>query len=357
MPVICALLRASGALFLLKLMTFMGLELTYVPMNESQNSPVEKPKKAKLPSGKSDLRKPKWIKMRPPAGENYLRLKSMFKELNLATVCQEAQCPNVSECWKGGTATIMIMGDTCTRGCRFCDVKTAKNPEPLDADEPRKVSYAVSQMNLEYLVITSVDRDDVEDQGAAHFAETISMLKFMDPKLIVEVLTPDFSAEPALVQKIVDAKPHVFAHNIETVEELSPMVRDPRADYQQSLKVLKMVKDSDDDIFTKSSIMLGLGESDEQIMKALKDLRSVGCDVVTFGQYLQPRKRHLKVHEFVTPEKFEHWQKVSENMGFLYVASGPLVRSSYKAGEFFMKGMIEKKRREEEQKLKSKGAN
>ncbi len=302
--------------------------------------------KAKLPSGKSDMRKPNWIKMRPPSGEKYLNLKQMFKELNLATVCQEAQCPNISECWAGGTATIMIMGDTCTRGCRFCDVKTLKNPEALDPDEPRKVSYAVSQMGLDYLVMTSVDRDDVPDQGAAHFAETISLLRFMDKNLTVEVLTPDFSGDKELIKKLVDAKPHVFAHNIETVEDLSPMVRDPRADYRQSLLVLKTVKELDSQMITKSSIMLGLGETDEQILQSLRDLREVDCDVVTFGQYLQPRKRHLKVHEFVTPEKFEYWKKVSEDMGFLYVASGPLVRSSYKAGEYFMKGMIKKREQE-----------
>ena len=304
---------------------------------KAQNAGV---KRAKLPSGKSDLRKPSWIKMRPPSGDNYLHLKKMFKDLNLATVCQEAQCPNISECWAGGTATIMIMGEVCTRGCRFCDVKTGNPKGEIDSDEPRKVSYAVSQMGLEYLVITSVDRDDLPDQGAAHFAETISLLRFMDTNLIVEVLTPDFTAKPELVKLIVEAKPHVFAHNIETVEELSPMVRDPRADYRQSLEVLKMVKTMDPEMYTKSSIMLGLGETDDQIKKSLKDLRDVGCDVVTFGQYLQPRKRHLKVHEFVTPEKFEFWKTYAEEMGFLYVASGPLVRSSYKAGEFFMKGMI-----------------
>lgn len=313
------------------------------PVEDSQNI---KPKRAKLPSGKSDLRKPNWIKMRPPSGDKYVNLKAMFKELNLSTVCQEAQCPNISECWQGGTATIMIMGDTCTRGCRFCDVKTAKNPEALDPDEPRKVSYAVSQMNLDYLVITSVDRDDVKDQGAAHFAETISLLKFMDKNLTVEVLVPDFSGDEILVKKIIDAKPHVFAHNIETVEALSPMVRDRKADYRQSLEVLKIAKDLDSNIFTKSSIMLGLGETDEQVMQTLKDLRAVGCDVVTFGQYLQPRKRHLQVHDFVTPEKFEYWKTVSEEMNFLYVASGPLVRSSYKAGEFYMKGMIKKREME-----------
>ena len=298
----------------------------------------------KLPSGRSDIRKPSWIKMRPPAGENYLRLKEMFKELNLATVCQEAQCPNISECWSGGTATIMIMGEVCTRGCRFCDVKTGNPKGEIDTDEPRKVSYAVSQMGLEYLVMTSVDRDDLPDQGARHFAETISLLRFMDTKLIVEVLTPDFRARPELVKLLVDAKPHVFAHNIETVEELSPMVRDPRADYKQSLKVLKMVKDMDPKMYTKSSLMLGLGETEEQVKQSLQDLKDVACNVVTFGQYLQPRPRHLKVHEFITPEKFDYWKKYAEDMGFLYVASGPLVRSSYKAAEYFMKNVIEAKK-------------
>ena len=310
-------------------------------MEKTESSPKKLAKR--LPFGKSDMRKPNWIKMRPPSGDNYLKLKEMFKELNLATVCQEAQCPNISECWAGGTATIMIMGEVCTRGCRFCDVKTGNPKGEIDSDEPRKVSYAVSQMGLEYLVMTSVDRDDLPDQGAAHFAETISLLRFMDPKLIVEVLTPDFTAKSELVKLLVDAKPHVFAHNIETVEALSPAVRDPRADYRQSLRVLEMVKEMDPEMYTKSSLMLGLGETDEQIKQSLKDLRDVGCDVVTFGQYLQPRPRHLKVHEFVTPEKFQYWQEYAESMGFLYVASGPLVRSSYKAGEFFMKGVIEKR--------------
>lgn len=282
--------------------------------------------------------------MRPPGGENYSRLKTMFKELKLATVCEEAQCPNISECWAGGTATIMIMGDTCTRGCRFCDVKTGNPKGVLDHDEPRKVSYAVSQMGLEYLVITSVDRDDLEDEGAGHFAETVELLKFMDPNLIVEILTPDFKGKEECLDKLIKAQPHVFAHNIETVEELSPMVRDPRAGYRQSLKVLEYVKKKNPLIYTKSSLMLGLGETDEQIQASLNDLKDVGCDVVTFGQYLQPRKRHLKVHEYLTPEKFEFWKRQAEDMGFLYVASGPLVRSSYKAAELFMKGLIERDR-------------
>jgi lipoic acid synthetase len=290
--------------------------------------------------------KPAWLKVRAPSGENYSRIKDMLGELKLATVCQEARCPNMGECWGGGTATFMLMGEVCTRGCRFCNVKTGNPKGVLDVNEPEKVGHSIAQMGLEYVVITSVDRDDLPDQGAGHFAKTISTIKSMDNHVIVEILTPDFRGNQELVHQLVDAKPDVFAHNIETVERLTPKVRDPRATYKQSLEVLKMVKDRDPSRYTKSSIMLGLGETDEEIKQTLADLRSVGCDVVTFGQYLQPSKRHLKVIEFITPEKFQEWQTYSEGLGFLYVASGPLVRSSYRAGEFFMKGMIEKQRRE-----------
>jgi lipoic acid synthetase len=201
-------------------------------------------------------------------------------------------------------------------------------------------------MDLEYVVITSVDRDDLPDQGSGHFARTIRTIKKLDPDLIVEVLTPDFRGQEDLIQNLVEAKPDVFAHNVETVERLQKKVRDPRAGYQQSMNVLALVKKIDPTRYTKTSLMLGLGETDEEILQTLKDLRAIDCDVVTFGQYLQPTQRHLNVEEFITPEKFQHWQKVAEEMGFLYVASGPLVRSSYRAGEFFMKGIIEKQRRE-----------
>ena len=287
--------------------------------------------------------KPSWIKMRAPSGERYLQIKDLMSELKLATVCQEAQCPNIGECWGGGTATIMLMGDTCTRGCRFCNVKTGNPKGVLDADEPRKVSYAISQMGLDYIVLTSVERDDLPDEGSTHFAKTVRLLKQSSPQLLVEVLTPDFKGNEQYIGYIVDAEPDVFAHNVETVERLQSRVRDPRANYRQSLRVLEFVKERDATRFTKTSIMLGLGEQDEEIRQTLRDLRSVGCDVVTFGQYLQPKKRHLPVEDFVTPEKFKEWQSEAEAMGFLYVASGPLVRSSYRAGEFFMKGMIEKR--------------
>ncbi len=290
------------------------------------------------------LAKPSWLKVRAPSGENYVRIKDMLSELKLATVCQEAKCPNMGECWGGGTATFMLMGEVCTRGCKFCAVKTGNPRGKIDNEEPEKVGWAIAQMGLEYVVITSVDRDDLPDQGSSHFARTIRTIKAGDPHLIVEILTPDFRGDRTAIEPLVEAKPDVFAHNIETVERLQKSVRDPRAGYQQSLAVLKMIKDVDPSRYTKSSIMMGLGEQDDEVLQTLRDLRSVGCDIVTFGQYLQPTKRHLKVQEYVTPEKFKEWQDIAEGMGFLYVASGPLVRSSYRAGEFFIKGVIEKRR-------------
>lgn len=288
--------------------------------------------------------KPNWLKVKAPAGESYNKIKEMAGKLNLATVCQEARCPNMGECWAGGTATFMLMGEVCTRGCRFCNVKTGNPKGKIDNREPEKVGFSIAQMGLTYVVITSVNRDDMEDQGADHFGRTVETIKKNDPNLIVEILTPDFQGEVELINRVVDSKPDVFAHNVETVERLTPSVRDPRAGYQQSLDVLAQVKKRDPEMYTKSSLMLGLGETDKEIMQCLHDLKAVGCDVITFGQYLQPSPRHLKVQEYIKPEKFKYWQKVAEDMDFLYCASGPLVRSSYKAGEFFMKGVIEKKR-------------
>lgn len=297
--------------------------------------------------GKATIgRKPDWLKVKAPTGENYQRIKGMLGELKLATVCQEARCPNMGECWGGGTATFMLMGEVCTRGCKFCNIKTGNPQGVIDPLEPEKVAYSIAQMNLEYVVITSVDRDDLPDQGSGHFARTVRTIKKLDPELIVEILTPDFRGEDELIKSLVDAKPDVFAHNLETVERLQKYVRDPRATYQQSLHVLDLVKKHDPTRFTKTSLMLGLGETDSEILQTLHDLRKIDCDVVTFGQYLQPTEKHLKVESFVTPEKFAQWQKVAEDLGFLYVASGALVRSSYRAGEFFMKAMIEKRKGE-----------
>ena len=286
--------------------------------------------------------KPQWLKVPLPTGEEYFRIRRLLNSLNLVTVCQEAHCPNMAECWGGGTATIMLMGDVCTRGCRFCNVKTGNPKGRLDKEEPVKVAEAISKMGLEYVVLTSVDRDDLPDEGAGHFAKTIRHLKHRVPDLLVEVLTPDFKGRRDCVKTILSADPDVFAHNVETVERLTPRVRDPRAGYRQSLNVLEMSKEEFPGIYTKSSIMLGLGETEEEIKSTLKDLRLIGCDVVTFGQYLRPKKRHLPVEEYVTPEKFNEWKEYALQMGFLYVASGPLVRSSYRAGELFMKALLRK---------------
>jgi lipoic acid synthetase len=290
--------------------------------------------------------KPKWLKAPLPSGENYQRLKSTVRRLGLATVCEEARCPNIGECWGGGeggtaTATIMVMGDTCTRGCSFCAVKTSRAPPPLDINEPVNTAKAVSEWGLDYVVITSVDRDDIEDGGAAHIAETIKQLKIHSPKLLVECLTPDFRGNRKLVTEVAQSGLDVYAHNVETVERLQRRVRDHRAGYIQSLSVLEIAKSAlPDNCLTKTSIMLGVGEKDEEVLATLHDLRNIGCDVVTFGQYLRPSRRHMPVKSFVTPEKFDEWQQVAEGLGFRYVASGPLVRSSYKAGEFFIKGLL-----------------
>jgi len=293
--------------------------------------------------------KPPWLKVRAPGGETFSDIKKLLGQLNLATVCQEARCPNIGECWRGGTATFMLMGEVCTRGCRFCSVKTGNPKGVLDEKEPEKVGYALSKMDLDYVVLTSVDRDDLKDGGADHFAKTVEEIKRLSPQMIVEVLTPDFNGDIDLVKRLVASRPDVFAHNIETVRSLHPKIRDPRASYDQSLKVLSMVKEIDKTRYTKSSIMLGLGEREEEIREALKDLRAVGCDVVTFGQYLQPAKHKLKVEEYIAPEAFKDWQTEAEAMGFLYVASGPLVRSSYKAGEYFMKGVINRMRQQQKE--------
>lgn len=287
--------------------------------------------------------KPEWLKIRPPAGENYKRIKGLLKEESLYTVCEEAHCPNVHECWAGGTATFMLMGDTCTRGCRFCAVKTGNPKGVLDHDEPYKISSSIGKLNLEYVVLTSVDRDDLPDGGSGHFAQTIVEIKKKDSKVIVEVLIPDFKGDWSALQKIIDAKPEVIAHNIETIERLTPTVRDKRAGYKQTLDLLAQVKKVDPSIFTKSSIMIGLGETEEEVFKTMEDLRSVDTDILTLGQYLRPTKKHLPVVEFVTPEKFAYYEKKGMEMGFKYIASGPLVRSSYKAGEYFIKNELIKR--------------
>lgn len=290
--------------------------------------------------------KPAWIKVRPPSGANFNRISGMLRERKLHTVCEEARCPNIAECWGSGTATLMLMGDVCTRGCRFCSVTSGIPKLPPDPLEPSKSAETVKLMNLEYVVLTSVDRDDLPDGGASHFAETIETIHRECPDVMVESLIPDFQGEFDSLLKILHAKPEVLAHNLETVERLTPTVRDQRATYHQSLRVLEMVKEFNPAQFTKTSIMLGLGETDDELKQAFQDLRNVGVDFLTLGQYLQPTGKHLKVVDFVTPEKFDELEKLALTYGFRYVASGPLVRSSYRAGEFFISSMIQHQKKE-----------
>lgn len=308
--------------------------------------------KLKREKGAARLRLPPWLKTDIPMGKNYSMLKDSLRTKKLTTVCEEAKCPNIGECWGGGsgkdddsrmaTATIMIMGDQCTRGCRFCSVKTNKAPPPLDPLEPANTARAIADWNVHYIVITSVDRDDLPDQGSAHFAQTVREIKKAKPDMYVECLTPDFRGSNECVDEVAKSGLDVFAHNIETVERLQWLVRDPRATYKQSLDVLAQAKRAVPGLVTKTSIMLGLGEKDEDVMRTMEDLRVNGVDCLTFGQYMQPTKRHLKVSEFVTPEKFDYWKAVGDKMGFLYTASGPLVRSSYRAGEFYLTNILNK---------------
>ena len=279
-------------------------------------------------------RKPEWLKVKLPTGENYNHLLSIVRERKLHTVCQEAMCPNIAECWGVGTATFMILGDTCTRGCRFCNVKTG-HPNPIDPLEAFKVAKSVDELNLNYCVITCVDRDDLPDGGATQMAEAIRAIKGRTPHVKVEVLTSDYRGDTSAVQTVLDAGPDVYAHNIETTRTLTPRVRDRRCGYDQTLDVLRYAKRQRPDNYTKSSIMLGLGETDEDVLQAARDLRSVGVDIITFGQYLQPTKRHLSVVDFVTPEKFAWFAAQVKPMGFHQVVSGPLVRSSYHAEQAF----------------------
>jgi len=280
--------------------------------------------------------------VRWPTGEKYETIKGILRHHNLHTVCEEANCPNVAECWGGGTATFMLMGDTCTRGCRFCMVKSGNPHGALDAFEPLKIAKTIAALGLRYVVITSVDRDDLPDGGAGHFGATIRAIKHHNPDVIVEVLIPDFQGNIDDVKTILEASPEVVAHNIETTESLTPKARDPRAKYRQSLNVLKSIKELKSTVCSKSSIMLGLGESERDLLTTMRDLREVNVDILTLGQYLRPTKGHLPVSEYVAPERFQHYRQVAEDMGFLYVAAGPFVRSSYRAGEFFLDALIRK---------------
>jgi lipoic acid synthetase len=277
-------------------------------------------------------RLPEWLTVRLPKRRPIDEVSELMRSERLVTVCEEARCPNMWECWSKKTATFMIMGDTCTRSCRFCAVKTGRGG-PLDPDEPRRVAHATATLGLKHVVVTSVNRDELPDGGAYHFALTIAALRDAVPKTIVEVLTPDFLGNKDAIQKVVDARPHVFNHNIETVPRLYRKVR-PQAKYQRSLDVLAYVKNKNDKIYTKSGLMVGLGETKDEVVDLMRDLLAHNVDIMTIGQYLKPGKGYLDVVEYIHPDMFKEYQSVGEELGFLYVASGPFVRSSYNAIEF-----------------------
>ena len=278
-------------------------------------------------------RLPDWLRIKLPTSDTFSHTRSLLDELKLHTVCESAKCPNHWECWSKGTATFMIAGDRCTRACGFCAVSTAK-PMPLEVDEPKRVAEATRRMRLRHVVITAVARDDLKDGGANHFRETIESVRSLNPGIVIEVLVPDFNENDASIGAVISAKPQIFNHNLETVRRLTPEVRH-RATYDRSLKVLRAVKDKcGQSIYTKSGMMLGLGEKQDEVLTAMADLRQAGCDILTLGQYLQPTLQHLPVIEFVDPKTFADYQAKAESMGFIHVASGPLVRSSYHADEF-----------------------
>lgn len=290
------------------------------------------------PSG-TRIAKPEWLKVRMPGGERYRGIQARARELKLHTVCQEAQCPNIGECWSSGTATFMVMGDTCTRGCRFCAVATARNPAPLDPAEPVNVADAIRELALDYVVVTSVNRDDLPDQGAGHFAACIREIRARSPRTLVEVLIPDLRGDLDLLGLVLDARPDVLAHNVETVPRLQAPVRDPRASWEQSIAILAGAKASGQ--LTKTSLQVGHGETEAEIVETMALLRAAGVDFLTIGQYLRPSGKHLPVVEFVHPDAFARLEAAGRDAGFHYVASGPLVRSSYKAGEYFLRRFLQ----------------
>lgn len=289
-------------------------------------------------------RKPAWLKVPLPGGEGHARLKGLARSLRLHTVCEEARCPNVGECWSGShpTMTLMVLGDACTRRCRFCAVQTLERGAPPDPDEPAHVGQAVAAMGVSYVVITSVDRDDLPDGGAAHYAACIQAIRAASSGTLVETLIPDYLGAP--LETLMAARPDVLAHNVEVVPRLQRKIRDPRCSFERSEETLRRAKDLAPAGFTKSSLMLGLGESADEVLEALRRLRAAGVDFVTIGQYLRPTMEHAPVREYVPPERFEALRRTGEELGFAYVAAGPLVRSSYRAGEFFLERMLRERR-------------
>jgi lipoyl synthase len=284
--------------------------------------------------------KPSWLKVRAPGGSEYRRLKQTLRKLDLHTVCEEARCPNVGECWSAGTATVMILGDTCTRGCRFCAVKTGNPRGGVDPREPEHVGRALAELELKYAVLTMVDRDDLLDGGAEHVALTVQALKRRRPSMLVETLVGDFRGNHSAIDVVVEARPDVFAHNLEVTRALTPSIRDARCSYDRSLDVLLHAKERAPERLTKSSLMVGLGETDDEILEAMGDLRAARVDIVTIGQYLRPTPKHAAVERYVSPEQFAIYEREGRRMGFQFVASGPLVRSSYHAAEAFVAAAI-----------------
>ena len=281
-------------------------------------------------------RKPAWLKVRAPGGDAYQRIKQTLRGLDLYTVCEEARCPNVGECWGSGTATVMVLGHTCTRGCRFCAVTTGNPRGAVDPREPEHVGRAIAKLGLRYVVITMVDRDDLIDGGAAHVAETVRSLRRHQPELLVETLVGDFVGRMRDVDVVLASAPDVFAHNVEVTRRLTPVIRDARCGYDQSLAVLAHAKARAPERMVKSSIMVGIGETDDEVLETLSDLRSAGTDIVTLGQYLRPTAKHAPVARYVEPETFARYERAANELGFQFVASGPLVRSSYHAAEAFV---------------------
>lgn len=299
--------------------------------------------------------KPEWLKVRAPGGDTYHHLKETFRKLDLHTVCEEARCPNVGECWREGTATVMLLGDVCTRGCRFCAVTTGDPRGAVDVREPEHVARAIARLGLQYVVMTMVNRDDLLDGGADHVARTVRRLRSLRPDLLIETLVGDFQGHLGAVDAVVDAGPDVFAHNVEVVRRLTRAIRDVRSSYDQTLAVLRRAKErqrraSEDTAarvpatrrLTKSSIMVGIGETDDEVLETLRDLRAAEVDIVTIGQYLRPSPKHAPVHRFVEPETFAAFERAALGMGFLYAASAPLVRSSYKAAEVFVRSLLDR---------------
>ena len=289
---------------------------------------------------KDCLKKPNWLKIKIPSGDAYKSIYRILDRYNLSTVCQEARCPNIGECWNRKSTTVMIMGKVCTRACRFCAVATGNPKGQLDIAEPEHVALVVKTLSLRYVVITSVDRDDLEDLGSNHYAETIKNIKRLSPDTKVEALIPDFGGTTDCLERIVSAQPYVIGHNVETVRRLTPYIRDRRCGYERSLEVLSKCKALDNNIFTKSGFMVGLSETEEEISETLNDLKRASVDIVTIGQYLQPTRKHILVQRYYSPAEFVEFKRIGQDVGIEYVISGPLVRSSYHAADVFAQEQV-----------------